>query len=287
MFEEEPMGRTSLAAIGIIALALPAQAARGPYPVAVAAAADGTIYVADAGQGAILRLEDGDLVPHAKGKGLPRTPLANVRAIAVDGNGEILAGDPSTFELYRISKSGEMKPLTGGELLQPYGVAIDAKGQVFVADLEADAVFRIGADGKLSKVADVDAPTGLAIDGDGSLVAVTRGSDSLVRISLDGKVTPIVKGRKLAFPHHVVVDPQGGYIVSDGYAKAIVRVTAAGETKPIVQGAPLVNPVGLARAPDGMLYVADPKAGKLFRIGADGKVEVAADLSKEKPAAKS
>lgn len=258
----------------IVALALagvPLRAEEFVYPLAVAAASDGTVYVADRMLPGIWRIKDGQTSVFARGEKTFRTPLNAIRGVAVAADGTVYAADPATREVYRITADGQPTPLTSGGIGIPVDIAVDAGGDLFVSDLETQTVWRVpAAGGEPKAVAVLDAPRGLFVDGDNRLWAVAASAESpLVRIAADGTVEPVVKTRAFEFPHDVVVAADGTAYVSDNYARTVWKVTADGMVAQWVADGTVTGPVGLAAGPGGSVLVADPQARAVFSVGPD------------------
>jgi sugar lactone lactonase YvrE len=247
-------------------------AAQMQYPLAVAAAEDGTIYVADRHLPGIWRIVDGKPSLMFEGSKKYRTPLNAVRCLALDRSGRLLAGDSATREVYRMNESGEPTPLTDGGIGMPMSIAVNSKGELLVADLELHRIWRVAAEGgKPELLAEVTAPRGVCMDAEDRLWVVSHGNNQLVRIDPAGQVETVVKGRPFSFPHHLVLASDGTAYIADGYARAIWKVPPGGTPEKLVSGEPLANPVGLAWRDDTLL-VADPKVKAVFELGLDGKI---------------
>jgi sugar lactone lactonase YvrE len=241
------------------------------YPLSIAVAESGKLYIADRNLPGVWQVDGSDLSMLFKGSKRFRTPLNAVRCVALDKNGSLLAGDSATREVYRFGDDGKPVPLTDGGIGIPMGITVDSKGQLLVADLELHRIWKVPAEGgKPEQLAEVPAPRGVCIDNDDNLWVVSHGKDHVVRVSPDGKVEAVVKGRPFQFPHTIVLDQDKTAYVCDGYAKAVWKVPQGGEPAKWVSGEPLVNPVGLAQRGDGLLVV-DPRANAVFEIDATGK----------------
>jgi sugar lactone lactonase YvrE len=265
----------------LIAFASPALAedAKMGYPIGVAVAPDGTIYVADknADRPAVWKIKDGKAEIFFEGSKRFRTPLNRVYCVAIDDEGRLLAGDSATREVYRFSADAKPEPLTHGFIGIPVALAVAADGTIYVADLEAQRIWSVPKDGlkegeEPKEVAVIAGCRGLAFDPDGRLLAVTTIEDPIRRVGEGGKLEVLVKGRPFEFPHQIVVGKDGTMYVTDNYAATVWQVPAAGgEPKPFVKGAPLVKPVGLAKRGDDLL-VADPHAKAIFVVTPDAKI---------------
>jgi len=247
-------------------------AAQMEYPLSIAVAESGMLYIADRNLPGVWQVEGSDLSVLFKGSKRFRTPLNAVRCVAVDKDGNVLAGDSSTREVYRFGEDGKPVPLTDGGIGIPMGIAVDSKGQLLVADLELHRIWRVPGQGsKPELLAEVPAPRGVCIDDEDNLWVVSHGKDQVVRVAPSGEVEPVVKGRPFQFPHTIVLGKDKTAYVCDGYAKAVWKLPLGGKPTKWVSGEPLVNPVGLAWRGDGLLVV-DPRANAIFEIDANGKL---------------
>src|SRR5262249_47566496 len=158
------------------------------------------VYVADAGNHAIRRVDSGGAVTTTAGNGSPgfadaQGSLAsfnNPQGVAVDpANGVVYVADTGNHTIRKIDPSGNVTTYAGdgtsgfvngaGESARfnsPRGVAVDNLGRVFVADTGNHAVRRIDSGGVVTTVAgdgtpgSTDSPSarfnglaGIAIDG--------------------------------------------------------------------------------------------------------------------------
>jgi sugar lactone lactonase YvrE len=133
-------------------------------PFGVALAADGTIYVADAGV------------------------AQRIRRIAPDGTVTTLAGSERGY------RDG---PAASARFDTPSGIAVDAAGTVYVADTGNNAIRRISLDGMVSTVArasDFNGPIGVAVDAAGRVIVADTYNDRVRAIELDGRVVTIAGG---------------------------------------------------------------------------------------------
>jgi sugar lactone lactonase YvrE len=247
-------------------------AAQMQYPLAVAAADDGTIYIADRHLPGIWKVVDGQRSLFFEGSKKYRTPLNAVRCLALDREERVLAGDSATREIYRMNDAGEPTPLTDGGIGMPMSIAVNSKAEILVADLELHRIWKVAAEGgKPELLAEVAAPRGICVDDQDRLWVVSHGENQLLRVDATGRVETVVKGRPFLFPHHLVLASDTTAYIADGYAKAIWKVPPGGTPEKLVSGEPLLNPVGLAWR-DGNLLVADPKAKAVFQVSLDGKI---------------
>lgn len=273
--------RVCLVSIGLLVLsgrfqAWAEQPAHPQYPLAVAAATDGTLLVADRLLPGVWKLPaSGSPTVFVRADQRFGSPLAGIRTVAAAGDGTILAGCSATREIYRVATDGGLTPLTDGGIGIPIDIAVHPDGHCFVSDLETQQIWKIPMRGGSPRpVARLAGPRGLFVDDEGRLWCVAASSGQpLVRISAAGDIDPVVSSRAFSFPHDVVVDRAGIAYVSDGYAGTIWRVDTDGRVTRHAAGPPLVGPVGLLRQGAG-LVVGDPRAPGLFTVDPAGTIGV-------------
>lgn len=245
------------------------------YPVSIAVDKSGTIYLADRDLPGVWRLEGDRLSLLFKGSKKFRTPLNAVRCVALDRDGNLLAGDSATSDVYRFDEKGQPHPLTAqgkpyGQIGIPMSIAVDAEGALLVSDLETHRIVRVPKQGgPAHQVAAVPAPRGLFYDSQKQLWVIS--GRKLIRIAAGGEQKTIVDDGVFLYPHTVAVSDDGTAYVCDGYAKAIWKIAAGQKPEKWVTGGPLDNPVGIGLQ-QGKLFVADPRAKAVFEIDPQGKV---------------
>lgn len=265
---------------GVPALLVPAtiHAQQLQYPIDVAVADDGTLFIADLKLPGIWKVAGGEQEIYFQASKKFRTPLNAVRCLAIDKNGHLIAGDSATREVYRFDGNDKPVPLTKGTTGIPAALVVDSEGDLFVSDLETQRIWRIDAEtGETEEHAVIPAVRGLSINEKGEMYLVCTRKDQ-VRVFRDGEFKTVVAERPFEFPHHA--DWLGEtLLVADNYAVAIWQVTlqeeGTGEVKHWLQGKPLVKPVGLTVFKDAV-YVADPHAKKVFRFETPEKFTVVA-----------
>ena len=237
-------------------------------PFGVAAAKDGTIYIADAGESnRIHKLSlEGVFTTLAGGKegfadGLGATASFNSPSgLAIDAEGNLFVADTGNNRIRKVTPEGQVTTIAGdgsagyrdgpagqAQFNGPIGVAVDPHGNVFVADSYNDRIRMIAADGQVTTVAGkgepgfadgdrntamFDTPCGVAVTPDGSLIVADTGNDLLRKITADGTVTTYA----ISFP----------------------------------QDDHLSNPIGLAISHDGFLYITELDRSRVLQIAPDG-----------------
>ncbi len=236
-----------------------------PDPFGVAAAADGTVFVADAGEAPrILRIGVDGLVHTVAGgaRGFADGDGAAARfdtpsAIAIGGDGALYVADTGNHAIRRVSPDGAVTTIAGmagagavdgdaagARFDTPCGVAVDAAGNIYLADTGNGAVRRIDASGVVSTLAaQVDGtavrPIGIAAGPHGMLFV----SDERGRVV---EIAPDLRVRTLAGSIPGFRDGTG--------SEARFRRTA-----------------GLALAGEGRVVVADPGNGVIRLVAAPSR----------------
>jgi uncharacterized protein (TIGR03437 family) len=266
---------------------LAATSARLNSPAAVAFDAAENLYIADAGNNRVRRVDPGGIIITAAGSGTSG---------GLGGDGDPAALIP---------------------LLRPQGLALDAVGALYIADTGHDRVLRVDGAGTVSTVAgtgspgytgdgdtslalQLHGPAGLALDRDGNLYL----ADTLnhrVRMLTPGGVLSTAAGTgeagfsgdggaaaaaELSYPCAVAVDANRNLFIADSGNNRIRLVTPDGKIATIAgtgeaayngeQGAALeialYNPCGLALDDQGNLLVADTGNDRVRRLAATGTV---------------
>lgn len=200
-----------------------------------------------------------------------RTPLNAARCVVVSPAGDVLVGDSSTRQIYKI-EDGKPTPLLTNKIGIgiPYAMVFDKDGNLFVADLEPPGrIFKIAA-GKTEPEPFATQPgvRGLAIDKEGNLIAVTGLEDALLKFSPDGKKTVILGNRPFRFPNSVAVKGDDIF-VCDSYKKCVWKVDSAGKSTEFCSSG-ITYPGGIAVKGDNLL-VTDAKSKKIFSVSPEGK----------------
>jgi sugar lactone lactonase YvrE len=246
-----------------------AMRARFSDPFGVAAAADGTIYVADGGDAQRIRRigPDATVSTFAGGEqgfadgAATRARFSTPSGLALGSDGAIYVADTGNNKVRRISRDGAVSTVAGvlaggyrdgpaqqAQFNGPVGVAVDASGRVIVADTYNDRIRAIQPDATVVTIAGsgepgaqdgpvaearFDTPCGVAIDRAGTIYVADTGNGTVRMISMSGVVTTVAP------------------LPLDG----------------------LVRPIGIAVGEDGAIYVTDDR-GRVVEIrpGSDARV---------------
>jgi DNA-binding beta-propeller fold protein YncE len=193
----------------------PATAASLQYPTGVALDHDGNVFIADAANHRIRRID----------------PDGTITTVAGTG-GAGLAGDGG--------------PATDAKLHKPTGVAVSRKGELFIADEYNHRIRRVGSHGKISTVAGAsDIPPNY--DG---LVPGDYGGDGgpATEAFLNFPTEVLLDGEQ-----NVLIADSSNYRVRSVDRDGIITTIAGGGSEPPADGLPAPS-VSLAGGPTGMAF---------------------------------
>lgn len=257
------------------------------YPLAVVAASDGTVFVADLKLPGIWQIKDGKKSIYFQASKKFKTPLNRIRCLAIDQEGKLLAGCTGSRDVFRFDENGQPVSLMPGPLPGiPMAIAVAADGTIYVADTELHRIWKTPATGSddPEEFAVINSPRGLTFDADGNLVvlSVSSANGQIQKVSPDGTIEPFVKGHPFNFPHNIVSTTDGSFFVTDNYEHCVWKVKPDGSKQKLKVGEPFDRPVGLCLSGENLL-VTDPHIKTIFQLTQAGDISV---FASENPAAK-
>lgn len=199
-------------------------------PFGIAVAADGSIFVSDAGTSDRIHRIDargrmttlaGSTRGFADGRG-GEARFATPSGIAIAPDGSLVVADTGNHAIRRIAPDGTVTTLAGNgvpgyvdgaaadaRFRGPLGIAVDADGRIIVADTYNDRIRAIDPDGSVRTIAGGDDAEGVPATGPRS-AGYVDGPASIARFDT---------------PTGVAVDAQGRILVAD-MANGAVRIVA-------------------------------------------------------------
>ena len=244
----------------------PATAAQLSEPYAVAIDPAGNVFIADAGNGTVRKVDSGGTI----------TTVAGGRAV---GNEVSIA--------------------------RPRAIAVDRSGNVYIADAWRDRVLRLDATGRVAVLVglgrrETDVPRDVALDASGNAYVIVGGPHPVVKVDPSGLVMPFAGSggtgysgdggpavnAVLVFPSSVATDDQGNVYIADSGDHRIRMVDTGGTISTVAgtgtrgfsgDGGPATSaefdsPAGVAAGSDGAIYVADRRNHRIRRIDSAGIV---------------
>jgi sugar lactone lactonase YvrE len=256
--------------------------------------AAGNIYVADAYNNRVRKIDAAGTISTVAGTGPPGWPggqqnggtalttsLAFPQGLAVDDAGNLYIADQGNTPLRRMLPDGTLQDVTDNNcglhltpgLCAPEQIAT-GQGAVFVTDGYCD-VRRFAADGTMVEVAGDSSPS-------------AGGANWTCGYSGDGGPAT---SAALSYPYAVAVDALGNLYVADTYNSCIRKVDTTGIISTIAgmcqsagytgDGGPalaakLNQPHGVAVDAAGNLFVADTANNRVRRVAVDGTISTVA-----------
>jgi len=184
----------------------------------IAAAGDGSVYVADSTTGRILRLQHGTFEVVAGGAGGSvdgggtAAGFAGPRGLAIDPtDGALIVAESGGNRVRRIAADGRVTTIAGGGVLDgsgsttwlatPTAVAVDASGTIYVADYAHNRIVRLARTGSNPALSshwtfsvlaqNVSWPWGLDIAPDGVLYVSSQAQQAVFRVTPAGLASRI------------------------------------------------------------------------------------------------
>ena len=245
----------------------PAILASLDFPVGLAVDQSGNLYIADADNCAVRKVDANGIITTVAGTGVcgysgDGGPATSARiyfpyGLALDAKGNLYIADPNNYRIRMLAPNGTIStfagngkccyagdggPATSAEIYFATGVAVDSAGNVYIADADNARIRMVDPSGTISTIAGTGV-SGFA--GDGAAAA----------------------GARLSTPEGVAVDPSGNIYIADTGNSRIRILNAGGTISTSVGGAIgagglavqafLSKPSGVVRDSAGNTYVSD------------------------------
>ncbi|MBM4424018.1 MAG: TIGR03663 family protein [Chloroflexi bacterium] len=274
-------------------------------PRAVAAAPDGSVYVADTGGHRIEKFSaDGQFITAWGSFGSIESNTAmggtfnEIWGLAVDSDGFVYAADTWNHRIQKFTPDGEFVTTWGvfgltdaglNAMWGPRGIAVDGGGNVYVADTgnkrilvfdrEGNPLRQIGSGGALD--GELDEPVGVAVSNDGRLFVADTWNQRVQVFTTDGAFlgkwdVSGWEGQSLDNKPYIAIDNQNRVYITDPKGYRVIVFADNGLFQHTFgdfggDSTTFDLPSGLAVG-DGWLYVADTNNSRVMRfaVEADG-----------------
>jgi len=260
-------------------------------PTAVALDAGGDLYIVDAGNQRVRKVDTTGVITTVAGKSAlagysgdggaaTNASLNNPFGLAVDAAGNLYVADASNQRVRKVAAngiittvagkgtsgfSGDGATATNANLYLPYGVAVDSAGNLYVADTSNQRIRKVAANGIITTLA------GKGVSGySGDNGAATNAA--------------------LNSPYGVAVDAAGNVYIADTSNQRIRKVNASGIITTvagsgtigsglyngIATNANLANPKAMVVDARGNIFVADSSNNGIRKVDTNGNITTVA-----------
>ena len=265
---------------------------KGPSDVALDAA--GNLYIADAGNHRIRKVDSAGTITTVAGDGTgsyggdggaaTAAQLSFPRGVALDGSGNLYIADMVNHRIRKVDTAGVITTVAGdvtagyggdggaataARLNSPTSVALDAAGNLYIADLWNHRIRKVDTAGVITTVAG-DGTAGYG--GDGAAAAAAR-LNSPISVALDGSgnlyIADNQRIRKVSSAGTITT------VAGDGTEDEFGRGDYGGDGGAAV-AAQLNDPTDMAPDGSGNLYIADSSNQRIRKVSSAGIISTVA-----------
>ena len=255
-------------------------------PIGLAVDAAGNLFIADASNHRVRRVDTLGIITTVAGNGVGRfsgdggkatsASLNTPTGLAVDASGNLFIADTFNSRIRKVDAAGVVTTVAGNEearfsrdgvaatstsLRAPFGVAVDASGNIFIADTSNHRIRKVDTSGIITTVA----------------------GNGRERFSGDGGSA---SRASLNFPTGVTVDMAGNLFITEQGSHRIRKVNAAGIITTVAGNgrerfsgdggratrASLSLPTGMAVDTAGNLFIADTSNHRIRKVSTAGVI---------------
>ena len=270
-------------------------------PSGVAVSRSGNLYIADAGNDRVRRVDTAGIITTIAGVGENSysgdgghalSALLNYPAgVAVDDSGILYIADTGNHRIRRVDTAGIITTIAGtGEagfggdggpavealLNSPRGITVDGTGNLFIADYENSRIRRVDSMGIITTVAGVGSSGGSTGDGQQALETQLSGAHD-VAVDGSGNLYIAVPGDQRI--RRMDVNGVITTVAGVGYIRAYVLDLEdySGDGGPAVE-ANLSFPRGVAVDKSGNVFIADTSNRRIRRVDSSGIITTFAGI---------
>jgi sugar lactone lactonase YvrE len=245
------------------------------YPEGLAVDAGGSVYIADEGNGRVVKE-----TPSVSGyvQSTIANGLTSPQGVAVDGSGNVFITDTGKglVLMETPAADGFSESTVGNGWNYPAGIALDGSGNIYIADyFKTYLVMETpSASGYTARIigSGMSEPTAVAVDSSGNVYIADWGHDRVVKETLSaGSYTQSIVDSDLRQPNGVAVDGGGNvYITDSDNNRELKETLQAGEyTRTVLTDeatGDLNFPTGVALDGSGNVYIADEGNDRVLKV---------------------
>ena len=294
-------GQKALYNVSLTAHALQAGERYQWVPLAVAVAADNTLWVANilddwiSGPGFSAELSFNSFITQfaANGSVLQQfntsdatrpdsgswAGIAEPNDMAFDSAGNLWLADTWNGRVLKYSSSGKQLGsynLGALPLVEPFGVAVDGSGTMFIADAGLPGVIKLSATGQVLGKFSVSGinfwPTAIALGSDGSMYLSDEDNSRALKLSPQGALLQIFNTTRPPLSNWVrglALDQDFNLLLCDAELNRVVLFSPNG-THLYSYTASMELPADVAVGADGSVYVVDEMKERVVKIAKNG-----------------
>jgi sugar lactone lactonase YvrE len=254
-----------------------------PYSTAIDAA--GNLYIADAGNNRVRKVNTAGIITTIAGTGVEgyggddsaatTAKLAGPVGVAVDASGNLYISDDYNARIRKVNTSGiittiagisaygysgDNGPATAAKLYSPHGIAVDGSGNVYVCDALNNCIRKINTAGIITTIAGTGMP---GYSGDGYAATAA----------------------KLDQPFGIALDDSGNIYFAEWGNNCVRKINTSGIINTIAGGnntlgfsgdngpataADFHIPIGIAIDGNGNIYIGDSYNNRVRKINSSG-----------------
>ena len=248
----------------------------------------GYVYITDAGNGRVVRLNgyysytvgfhsfNYAMADGASGQATIASGLSNPQSVSVDGLGNVYVADTGHNRIIEINRKTWRSRTLLAKLAGPLAVMADPfyTQTIYVANTGAGTVLAVLPNHKIKVIlSGLHEPAGLAEDPWGNMYVSEKASGQILRVDKYGNKTIIYTG--LDHPRGISVDALGNLFVTNSNAGQVRLIMSVRRHQILTHGMP--DPNAVAYGPDGNIFVTEG-SNRTLQEWHDGSLSTVATL---------